>query len=240
VLDIISKASGGNLADQALQTYAALLERRLIVPSASQPYLAIDQHFFFDHFAPTLCHIYFDEAWYLIKYRDIREAVEKGMVASARHHYVRFGFYEHRLPYKIEIHEAWYLETNPDVKTAVEKGHIESGQAHFEAAGFREGRLPYPNFTLRTAIVDAAVASLQATISLPPAPAVPAPPPSSAVRIPSHAGHDTVSGLSLSAWTSMCNETESSHAAGRRFVWLVCAAAMVALGFGPSPGHASG
>jgi hypothetical protein len=105
-----------------VQTYAALLERRLIVPSASQPYLAIDQHFFFfDQFTHALSHIYFDEAWYLAKYRDIPEAVEKGMVASARHHYVRFGFYEHRLPYKIAVDEAWYLETYPDVKTAVEK-----------------------------------------------------------------------------------------------------------------------
>jgi hypothetical protein len=140
-----------DLAGLNVATYAALLERKIIVPSTSQPYLAIDQHFFFDHFAQTLLRIYFDETWYLTRYRDIREAVEKGVVADARHHYVRFGFYEHRLPYKIDIDAAWYLETYPDVKTAVEKRHYTSGQAHFEAAGFREGRLPYPNFTLRIA-----------------------------------------------------------------------------------------
>jgi hypothetical protein len=53
-------------------------------------------------------------------------------------HYVRFGFYEHRPPYKVDIDEAWYLRTYPDVKIAVERQRFASGQEHFEADGYRE------------------------------------------------------------------------------------------------------
>ena len=127
---MLDKSSKAEASELVLATYAALLERRLIVPSTSSSYFAVDQHFF---------------------YPDIQEALKKGVVSSARHHYQRFGFYEHRLPYKIDIQEAWYLETYPDVKKAIERRDYASGQEHFEAAGFLEGRLPYPNFALRQA-----------------------------------------------------------------------------------------
>jgi hypothetical protein len=149
MLDSPSKSGNRDPVALDIPSYAALLDRKMIIPSASQPYLAVDQHFFFDHFAQILRRISFDETWYLTKYRDIRDAIEKGSVVDARQHYVRFGYYEHRLPYKIDVDAVWYLETYPDVKVAVERRHYTSGQAHFETAGFREGRLPYPNFALR-------------------------------------------------------------------------------------------
>ncbi len=138
-----------SLADRSVPTYAALLDAKLILHSKASPYFAVDQHFFFDCFALVLADVYFDEAWYLASYPDIGDAVRTGKVASAWHHYIRFGFYEHRLPYKIEVDEAWYLRTYPDVKTGIERRLHESGQAHFEAVGYREGRLPHPGFKLR-------------------------------------------------------------------------------------------
>jgi hypothetical protein len=148
---MLDKSSKAEASELVLATYAALLERRLIVPSTSSSYFAVDQHFFFSIFAQIIANIYFDESWYLTKYPDIQEALKKGVVSSARHHYQRFGFYEHRLPYKIDIQEAWYLEAYPDVKKAIERRDYASGQEHFETAGFLEGRLPYPNFALRQA-----------------------------------------------------------------------------------------
>lgn len=151
MLDVAQKNQTANREGVAVFTYANLLERKIVVPSASSQYLAIDQHFFFDLFAYVLSYVYFDENWYLTRYQDIQKALERGIVTSARQHYMRFGFYEHRLPYRIEIDEAWYLKTYSDVKNAIEKRQYASGQVHFEVAGFGEGRLPYPNFTLRMA-----------------------------------------------------------------------------------------
>jgi len=141
-------AADHGLFDLIVSTYAALLEHKLVLPSTSSPYFAVDQHFFFMCYAQTLAHIHFDKDWYVRRYPDVREAIGKGLVISPKHHYVRFGLYEHRLPYQIEIDEAWYLETYPDVKNAIEQRSCTSAQAHFEAIGFRENRLPYPIFTL--------------------------------------------------------------------------------------------
>jgi hypothetical protein len=132
-----------------LATYAALLAAKVIVVSSSTRYFAVDQQFFFSCLAEKLCHIFLDPDWYLTQYPDVREAISKGQVSDARNHYVRFGFYEHRLPYKINVDEAWYLESYPDVGRALQARLFVSGQAHFENDGFREGRFPYPNFTLR-------------------------------------------------------------------------------------------
>jgi hypothetical protein len=61
---------------------------------------------------------------------------------------VRFGYFEHRLPYRIEVKEEWYLEQYPDIKKAIDRRDFKSGQEHFETNGFREGRMPHPNFEL--------------------------------------------------------------------------------------------
>jgi len=90
----------------------------------------------------------FDEAWYLSKYPDVKEAVKRGAVPSGRQHYVQFGYYENRLPSAIVVNEKWYLETYPDVSEAIRAGIYKSGQAHFEQAGFREGRMPHATFQL--------------------------------------------------------------------------------------------
>ena len=150
MLDSINNSVETIEAERGVPTYAALFERKFIVPSTSEVYLAVDREFFFKCFGEIIANISIDEVWYLKKYRDVAEAIEQGIVAGPKNHYVRFGYYEHRLPYRIEVDDSWYLAEYPDVKAAVEKRQFASGQAHFDAIGFREGRLPSRNFTLRT------------------------------------------------------------------------------------------
>ena len=133
------------------ETYATLLNKKLVVPSAKTPYVAVDRAFFNTPLARRLGNIHVDETLYLDRFPDVREGIERGEFACAAEHYAKVGFYEHRMPYEIEVDEDWYLENYPDIATAVTKGIFPSGQAHFYRVGFREGRFPHPNFTLQSA-----------------------------------------------------------------------------------------
>nr|WP_294504087.1 hypothetical protein [uncultured Rhodopila sp.] len=149
MLDSLARFVETDGAAAGMPTYAALLDRKAIVPSASGSYVAVEQGFFLDCFGRIVARVDPDERWYLMKYPDVAKAIEQGLVATARQHYVRFGFYEHRQPYKIDVDAGWYLETYPDVRIAVEKRQFATAQAHFDAPGFLEGGLPYSGFTLR-------------------------------------------------------------------------------------------
>jgi hypothetical protein len=84
-----------------------------------------------------------DERWYLERYPDIADAIEKGFVQSARLHFVNDGFFEGRLPFPIHVDERYYLSQNTGVAEYVRKGMLESGQQHFDENGYAEGRLPF-------------------------------------------------------------------------------------------------
>jgi hypothetical protein len=84
-----------------------------------------------------------DEAWYLERYPDIAEAIEQGVVASPKAHFVNDGYFEGRLPFPIHVDEQFYLAQNPGVADYVEEGKLESGQQHFDENGYKEGRLPF-------------------------------------------------------------------------------------------------
>ncbi|MBX9594598.1 MAG: hypothetical protein K2X46_09560, partial [Roseomonas sp.] len=102
-----------------LPPFATLLQDKRLVPSTTSKYLAVDQYLLYDLMLPHLKAVPFDEAWYLEAYPDVRDAIAGNLVASARHHYVRYGYYEHRLPRRVEVDETWYLETHKDVRDAV-------------------------------------------------------------------------------------------------------------------------
>ncbi len=104
-----------------------------------------------DLMKPFLSQIYVDADWYINFYPDIAQAITDKIVKSAAEHYVSFGFYEHRLPYAIDVDEPWYLTQYQDVGDAVGKGLFASARDHFYAVGFQEGRLPYANFSLKSA-----------------------------------------------------------------------------------------
>jgi len=124
---------------------AALKNQRLLVPE-SNTHFCIERNFLVSIMAKRLATIKFDEAWYLSKYSDVKDAVRRGIVASARDHYVTHGFYEHRMPVAIQVKEKWYLESYPDVSKAIRAGVYKSAQVHFDQAGFRDGRFPFANF----------------------------------------------------------------------------------------------
>jgi hypothetical protein len=84
-----------------------------------------------------------DETWYLERYPDIADAIDKGIVAGPRLHFINDGYFEGRLPFPIQVDEAWYLKQNEGVADYVRRGLLESGQQHFEENGYQEGRLPF-------------------------------------------------------------------------------------------------
>jgi hypothetical protein len=134
-----------------LPTFASLLNQKIIILAEASEYIAVDRYFFHDCLRPLVDKIRVDEHWYLQKYPDVRQAIEKNLVKGAREHFMRFGYFEHRLPYHIKVQEDWYLEQYPDIKKAIEDREFKSGQQHFENVGFREGRIPHPNFVLSNA-----------------------------------------------------------------------------------------
>jgi len=141
------------------ETFATLVNRKLLVPSARTAYLAVQRDFLIDLLAPALATIHLDSAWYLAHSPDVAAAIARGEFASAADHFVRVGYFEHRMPYPIDIDEPWYLAHYPDVAAAVRAGTFASARAHFYQDGYREGRYPHPNFALRQAAPDAAPAS---------------------------------------------------------------------------------
>src|SRR5450759_2919197 len=91
-----------------LPTFAALLNQKIIILSESSDYIAVDQYFFNDCLRPLIDNVQLDEQWYLHKYPDVRQAIAKKIVKDAKDHFMRFGYFEHRLPYNIEVQEDWY------------------------------------------------------------------------------------------------------------------------------------
>lgn len=128
-------------------TFAALKNQSLVNPEGNSHFL-VDKNFMIALMSKRLSAIKFDENWYLAKNPDVKEALSRGIVTSAKDHYVLSGYYEHRMPFPIIVNEKWYLQAYPDVAEAIQKGVYKSGQAHFDVAGYREGRLPFENFQL--------------------------------------------------------------------------------------------
>jgi hypothetical protein len=84
-----------------------------------------------------------DVAFYLTRNRDVADGVRNGDIRSAREHFVDYGYFEGRLPYRIDVDEDWYLPTHADVAETVHDGHFATGQDHFDGPGYAEGRLPF-------------------------------------------------------------------------------------------------
>ncbi|ACL57697.1 hypothetical protein [Methylobacterium nodulans] len=89
-----------------------------------------------------------DEQWYLERYQDVKAAIAAGSVKTAKQHFVKYGYFEGRLPRPIEVDEVFYLREYPDVRAAIESGEIPDATTHFHTAGAREGRIPYHGFSL--------------------------------------------------------------------------------------------
>lgn len=85
----------------------------------------------------------FSENWYLYRYNDVKQAVEKGSFKSGYEHYIKYGQNENPKrqpvpPMPSNFNEGDYLELNQDIKQAVEKGTYTSGAHHFMLYGYKE------------------------------------------------------------------------------------------------------
>ncbi|MCW5713957.1 MAG: hypothetical protein KIT43_05530 [Bauldia sp.] len=133
----------------AFGTFASLVNSKVVVPSTRNDYWAVNKHFLSDLLSTRLGDVHVDQAWYLSRYPDVAKAIETGTVADAAEHYRKFGYFEHRMPMRIEVQEDWYLKEYADVGTAVRERVFPSAQAHFDLVGYAEGRLPWAGFSLR-------------------------------------------------------------------------------------------
>ena len=131
------------------ETYAALLNLKIIIPSSKSNYVAVEKSYWIASFFPKIAQIDLDQDWYLQRYPDVAAAIGRDMIADARQHYCESGYFEHRIPYHIDVDEGWYIAQYADVQAAVAKQVFGSAQEHFEEIGYREGRHPYPGFSLR-------------------------------------------------------------------------------------------
>lgn len=130
---------------ESFESFSVLKNQGLLTPEGST-HFRVERNFLISLMAKKIGDAKFDEAWYLSKYPDVREAIKRGVIASGRDHYLQFGYFENRMPTAILVNEKWYLDTYPDVAKAIKAGIYKSGQAHFDQAGFGEGRFPYANF----------------------------------------------------------------------------------------------
>lgn len=134
----------------SFETFAGLLNRKLLLKTARTNYMAVEHQFLVDLMQDRVRRIWVDEDWYLSRYPDVQDAIGAGVIPSGAEHFRRSGYYEHRMPYDIQVDEPWYVSEYRDVAEAVERGDFPSAQEHFELVGYGEGRIPFPNFRLRT------------------------------------------------------------------------------------------
>ncbi len=132
-----------------VETYAAMLNRKLVIPSVKTHYVAVEKSYWTEFFGLRIARVDVDEGWYLDRYPDVAQAIESKVLRTALQHYCQSGYFEHRMPYYISVDPDWYLEQYVDVKEAIDNKIFPSAQAHFELIGFKEGRHPFPNFALR-------------------------------------------------------------------------------------------
>ena len=118
-----------------LPTFASLLNQKVVIQSSTSDYIAVDQYFFNECLRPFIHRIQFDE-----------QCTCKSIRREAGHHaegsercegaFLRFGYFEHRLPYRIEVQEDWYLEQYPDIKKAIKQREFKSARNISRSAGF--------------------------------------------------------------------------------------------------------
>ncbi len=131
-----------------IPTYASIINSKKVKFDVASGCAQVDEHFLRYCMSFMLANVRVDDEWYLDQYPDVGAAIANGVISDCKTHFMKFGFYEHRLPHRIIVDESWYLRSYKDIREAVAKGAFRNGQEHFVEFGFREGRLPYANFSL--------------------------------------------------------------------------------------------
>ncbi len=133
------------LASVAAPYFEYLREKKVAKSSGDE--VVITRDFFMSLLMPFLEKVKFDANFYRAKYPDLAEAEARGVITDLHEHYLRFGYFENRLPSPVVVDGAYYARQYPDVAVAILENRAPSAQAHFEQVGFREGRLPRPGWT---------------------------------------------------------------------------------------------
>jgi hypothetical protein len=120
-----------------------LLKKRFLIANSADAKSVASIHFedLLDVIRLLLQVVEVDEQWYLKTYPDIADAIEAGVISSAKSHFIENGYFEGRLPFLLEVDEAWYCAAYPDISEAINRGEIPSATRHFREFGYFEGRL---------------------------------------------------------------------------------------------------
>ena len=124
------------------ETYIGYLTKGHVRADADGAFLQVSRFLFVELLRPVLQRICFDADYYRRANPDLAAAEKAGQIASLHDHYLEHGYFEHRLPCRVEVDAGWYTMSYPDVGEAIIAGRVASPAWHFETFGFREGRLP--------------------------------------------------------------------------------------------------
>jgi hypothetical protein len=125
-----------------LEPFGSYIASGHVRGESDEAFLTVSRSLLTELLRPTLGRIRFDEDYYRKANPDLAAAETKGQVASMREHYMEHGYFENRLPCRVEVDAEYYMEEYPDVGQAIVSGRVASPEWHFETFGFREGRLP--------------------------------------------------------------------------------------------------
>jgi len=137
---------------------ASMLGRRDQVDNYFPPYAELSAHlvkassggsgspgepsFLLRHMAAELAaSTVFDEDYYLRANPDVAMAIANGKLASAREHFVKWGYFEGRAGSEPAFDQSWYLRQYPDLAQAFKRGEARDLRGHFYEYGFAEGRM---------------------------------------------------------------------------------------------------
>jgi len=84
----------------------------------------------------------FDPEYYLAQYPGVGEVMGEKNFAGARFHYEQHGFYEARLPFRLDPY--WYASSYPLAGFEVAQGDYEDFVHHYAAVGRLRGYKPHP------------------------------------------------------------------------------------------------
>lgn len=132
--------------DRLLAPYWDYVKNKKIL-SMNEQTVTLDRGFFIELLTPLLSRIKFDPDFYRSAYEDIAKAEREGLIGDLHQHFLRFGFFENRLPCLVEVDGPFYAREYPDVAVALIENRVPSAQAHFQASGYAEGRLPRKGWT---------------------------------------------------------------------------------------------
>jgi len=134
------KSAGGKIP----KAFAAVAESTTFAPSRDGLYVVTTLDVLTNQIRSILAATPVDEGWYRSTYPSADRAIATGRFASARQHFVTYGYEEGRWPFEMMVDEEWYLSRYKDVARSISNGTLGSAKDHFKMVGYQEGRFPAP------------------------------------------------------------------------------------------------